>query len=89
MEATIREQVRWALLRYLDANAGKRFPLSEAVLQQFLQSEGLGCERHELVAELQYLEGKGLAMPAAKTLSPENRTWVITAAGRDTYAERA
>jgi hypothetical protein len=37
----------------------------------------------EMVDELDYLEGKGLVAPIDKLISPENRRWKITAAGRD------
>jgi hypothetical protein len=81
-----REQVRLGLLRHLDANAGRRFGLAEAVLLQQLRAEGFDLDRAGLCAELEYLRGKGMALPQSKTLSPENRAWQITATGRDEYA---
>lgn len=37
----------------------------------------------ELADELDYLAGKGLVALVDKIVSPENRRWKITAAGRD------
>jgi len=87
MNPQTREQVRLSLLRYLDAAAGRRNGLAESVLRQFLISEGFTLTNEELAAELEYLRGKGLAAPAEKQISPENRAWVITAEGRDHYAQ--
>jgi hypothetical protein len=42
----------------------------------------------EIGPEVDYLAGKGLMEPVAKHLSPENRAWRITPAGRDFLAER-
>jgi hypothetical protein len=88
MNANDREQVRLSLLRYLDANAGKRFPLSEPLLRRYLQGDGFDCSEIEVRAELNYLFDKRLAKPSEKQISPENITWVITSDGRDEYAKR-
>lgn len=87
MNANQREQVRLSLVRFLDANAGRRFGLSNGVLRQMLAAEGLEAEAAELEAELRYLEDKGLIARRTKTLSPELAIWDITAAGRDFFAQ--
>lgn len=87
MNPTDREQIRLSLLRYLDAAAGRRFGLTDAVLLQHIRSEGFPAGDAELDAEIDYLAGKGLIETAAKTISPENRAWKITSAGRDLYAQ--
>ncbi len=89
MNAATREQIRLSLLRHLDANAGQRFGLSESVLLMLLRNDGFRLTADELRAELAYLEGKQLAAPQAKAVSPENRAWQITATGRDHYAQLA
>ena len=38
-------------------------------------------------SEVQYLADKGLVVADEKTISPENKRWRITAAGRDWLAE--
>jgi hypothetical protein len=87
MNAFDREQVRLSLLRYLDAAAGRRFGLSDGVMLQHVRSEGFDVSQSELTAELVYLSEKNLAKPESKEISPENRAWRITAAGRDFYAQ--
>lgn len=86
MTASEREQLRWSLLRFLDANA-TRFGLPTDFLLQQARAEGrLLLQRPELEAELQYLADKGLVEEALKAISPERRSWRITANGRDQYA---
>lgn len=89
MNAQQREQVRLSLLRHLDANAGQRFGLTESVMLMQLRAEGFGLQLPELRAELAYLQGRSLAAPQAKAISPENPNWQITSAGRDEYAQLA
>lgn len=81
-----REQVRLSLLRYLDANAGRKFGLTTAVMAQMLTGDGLACSREEAEAELAYLRDKGLIRRQTKLVSPELAAWEITAEGRDFYA---
>ena len=86
MNANQREQLRLSLLRFLDANAGRRTSL--ALLTQYAKSEGRpALSGDEVKAELFYLRDKGLVAASAKVISPENPAFDITAAGRDAYAE--
>jgi hypothetical protein len=47
---------------------------------------GFKVENDEVIKEVQYLIGGGLAELCEKTVSPENRRWRITKAGRDHLA---
>jgi len=80
-----RELFRIAILRVLAANL-TRFGLNETAISMHVFRFGFQPERIETVAELDYLHDKGLVAPVEKTISPENRTWRITAAGRDHLA---
>ena len=87
MQAQQREQLRLSLTRFLDANP-TRFGLSTDLLWQMARNEGRPkLTREEIEAELQYLADKDYATEAVKEVSPENRAWRITAAGRDFYAQ--
>ena len=81
-----REQLRLSLLRFLDATP--QHSTSLVLLYQFVRAEGRAWLTVEATgAELLYLADKGLVRKAEKVLSPENTEWVITAAGRDLYAQ--
>lgn len=86
MNAAIRELLRQGLLQTL-APVPAEVGLSAAVLRVQVVKIGLEHTEAEIVAELQYLADKALVASVAKTLSPENRRWRITAAGRDLLAE--
>lgn len=45
-----------------------------------------GASREDVAKEIAYLEDKGLLALHEKTVSPENRRWRVTAAGRDWLA---
>jgi hypothetical protein len=80
-----REQIRLSILRYCEA--ADQYGLAATLLHQFLRNEGwrgLTAERLEL--ELVYLADKSFLAPVLKPISPENRAWRITAAGRDFLA---
>lgn len=85
MNANQREQVRLSILRWL--NEAAPYGLSTAILWQQLRNEG---NRHmdsvELLAEIEYLEGKKLIEKREKLISPEIAVWKITSAGRDHFA---
>ena len=81
------EQLRLSLLRYLDENP-TRFGLNAAFLRQRAVSEGFSVDVPAVERELDYLTEKKLIEPVAKEVSPENRAWKITAAGRDYRAQR-
>jgi hypothetical protein len=81
-----REQMRWSLLRFL-ARRPWAYGLPTSVLHAHVRLEGLPhITRADVEAELQYLEDKGLATCINKAISPELRSWRITAAGRDLLA---
>ena len=87
MNAERRELFRLALLRVLDANH-TRFGLGLAALKHLAASFGFpNGQDSELERELQYLEDKAHVTEVLKGISPENRAWRITAAGRDYLAE--
>jgi hypothetical protein len=81
------EQVRLSLLRYLAEAAP--YAMGEELLLQCLRCEGWLEATPALARELDYLDGKGLVEAALKLISPENRAWRITAAGRDFVAGAA
>ncbi len=80
-----REQVRLSMLRHLSANP-TRFGITPRLLRQYMRCDGQPVTDAECEAELLYLEDKGLICETTKLLSPENRAWRITAAGRDLIA---
>ena len=86
MNSERRELFRLALLRVLDANH-TRFGLGLPALGHWAASFGFPNPlASELERELQYLEDKAHVAPVLKGISPENRAWRITAAGRDYLA---
>jgi hypothetical protein len=83
MKPELREQVRLSLLRY----GLRAFSIGLAV--QYLKSEGIReADKHLVQDEAQYLEEKGLLKEANKVISPENKQWFTSAAGRDFLAEQ-
>jgi hypothetical protein len=83
MNAEQRELFRLALLRVFDTNH-TRYGLGLEALKHFGLSFGLfAAKPEELEREVQYLEDKGYIVVLQKVISPENRVWRITAAGRD------
>ncbi|MFO1461253.1 MAG: hypothetical protein U1G08_17855 [Verrucomicrobiota bacterium] len=87
MNSDDREQLRLSLLRFLDANATGRF-LGTGLLHQMAKAEGRGdLTGAEVEGELRYLLDKGFVEMVAKQISPENKTWRITASGRDAFAQ--
>ena len=88
MNAEQRELFRRALLEVLEAN-NTRFGLGSAALRHLIRPYGFERpEEKEVREEVGYLEDKGLVAEVLKGVSPENRAWRITAAGRDYLAER-
>ena len=82
-----RELFRLALLRVLDSNH-TRFGLTLPALCHLAPVFGFHAARpDEAESEINYLLDKGYVTPVFKTISPENRAWRITAAGRDFLAE--
>lgn len=80
-----REQIRLSILRYCDSAQG--YGLAEPLLVQFLRNEGFRrLTAAQLTTELAYLAEKGFLAIVSKAISPENKLWRITAAGRDLRA---
>lgn len=87
MNPESREDFRKALLRVLDAN-NTRFGLGAKALGHLVASYGFPSPNQDDVkSEVQYLEDKELVSQVMKGVSPENRCWRITAAGRDFVAQ--
>ena len=88
MKPADREQLRLSLLRHLEPTAGRRWGLSVGLLLQHVRAEGLAdTTLTHVTAECGYLLEKGLVAEPAKQISPEQRAFTITAAGRDWLAE--
>ena len=86
MNAQQREQLRLSLLRFL-GDVSSTLGMNTGMLKQLAISEGRrGLLDAEVRAELQYLEDKKFVAPIAKSISPENPAWRITADGRDFLA---
>lgn len=86
MNASIREQFRLKLLSILGA-AGE-LGMREVAIEVHLLGAGLDFKDGEMQAEIRYLADKGLVVPVEKAISPENRRWRVSAAGRDLLAEQ-
>jgi len=82
-----REHLRLSLLRFLDAASTTTRALAESLLLQMAKNEGRTLTQGELRGELNYLADAGLVTTEAKAISPENKIWRITKAGRDEYAQ--
>lgn len=86
MKPEQRELFRHALLRVADAN-DTQFGLSIRAFQVHVHAFAFTPDLEETRRELEYLEEKGFLKVPAKNISPENKTWKITAAGRDELAQ--
>ena len=75
------EQTRLSILRLLHRSSA--MGLAEDLLKSFLNAEGVATDKDPLRVQVQYLEDKGLVVEVDKTISPENKRWRLTAAGRD------
>lgn len=87
MNATTRELFRQALLQAL-APVPAGVGLSAATLRVQIVKIGHVNTEAEVATEMQYLWDKQYVAPVAKGISPENRLWRLTAAGRDYLAEQ-
>ena len=82
-----KEIFRTALLRVLEERGSDQFGLGVTAIQIFIGQFGFRATKaEEIRIELQYLMDKGLVAPVGKTISPENKSWRITADGRDYLA---
>jgi hypothetical protein len=88
MDNTQREHLRLSLLRFCGENNTRwGFPLG--FLHARAVDEGrTGLAPAAVESEMDYLADKGLVSVPEKLISPENRAWRITAAGRDHLATR-
>lgn len=84
MTPAARELFRQNLLSQLDAVAPSALPVPSLLVGAKIG--GFKPTDQEIQAELTYLEDLGLIVAAAKAISPENKRWRITAAGRDHVA---
>lgn len=85
MDPRARELLRTGLLRVLDEQ-DSRYGLSEPVLAELVRRYGFTPTVETVARELDYCADKGLAATVQRVISPENRYWRITAAGRDLIA---
>ena len=76
----LREQVRLSILRYCLR------PTRTGLVRANLRGEGFALDLDTVQLELDYLHDKGLLKPNDKRISPENKFWQTTAAGRDELA---
>ena len=87
MNAEQRELFRLALLRVFEANQ-TRYGLGLAALGHLGMTFGFfNAKPEQLEREVAYLQDKGYIAQLFKPVSPENRVWRITAAGRDFLAQ--
>lgn len=87
MSPEIREKLRKDILLVLETNFTRYghslLKIAVALVEKGFEDIGAA----ELDKELAYLEGAGLVEQASKSISPENRAWRITKAGRDHVAQ--
>lgn len=81
-----RELFRIAILRVLEANP-TRFGLNETAIAMHAFRFGFQPDRPQTMQEIDYLRDKTFVEAVDKSVSPENRAWRITAAGRDYLAQ--
>jgi hypothetical protein len=85
MDPIARELLRHTLLEQ-GAAAGER-GLPFATLLTGCRLVGSRATPEQIMEEIIYLEDKGLLTGVAALISPENRRWRTTAAGRDYLAQ--
>lgn len=79
-----RENLRILLLTAL--NAARPYAVAADAIRLGLSPQFRNLDIPELQAEIDYLVDKGFVALEGKLISPENREWKITAAGRDFLA---
>lgn len=84
MSPASRELYRQCLL--IQLNHAAPYAVPTATLRVMAVSSGHRVDEEECLRELAYLQDKGLARESTKLISPENKRWEITAAGRDQLA---
>lgn len=87
MTAQHRQLFRFAILRVLD-EYNSQFGHSPETVAVFMGEHGFKRPDADVVwRELHYLKDKGFVdLTPGRNISPENKTWRITAAGRDELA---
>jgi hypothetical protein len=86
MTATDRETLRHTILSA--AEAAKPYGVTLALLSVAVRNIGLrSATTGDIHAEVDYLADKGFLHPEPKALSPENKSWRISASGRDYLAQ--
>lgn len=86
MDKTLRELLRNNILIQLESAGERGITLPTICLGAKIA--GIHVKEEEIADEVTYLQDKSCATPVAKTLSPENRRYRITADGRDYLAEQ-
>lgn len=84
MNSKQRENLRLLLLTAL--NAARPYAVEADALRLGLSPQFRSLDATELRSEIDYLVEKGFAVQEGKAISPENKEWKITAAGRDFLA---
>lgn len=70
------------------AGAG-RFGISEELIFHGARASGFhSVTQEEIGEEIQYLVDKGFLVAVDKQISPENKSWRVTAEGRDWLAQQ-
>lgn len=82
-----KELLRMGLLRLIDAADAERGITENYLLDSINLVGSVKITMAQLRDELAYLRDKSFVTIAPKQLSPENRRWAKTAAGRDLLAE--
>lgn len=85
MNASSRELFRQCLL--IQLNQAAPYAVPTGTLRTMAITAGFRVTDEECLLELTYLKDKALARESTKVISPENKRWEITAAGRDQLAQ--
>ena len=86
MTTTDRETLRHTILKA--AEAAKPYGVTLPLLSITARNMGLrSATAGDIHAEVDYLADKGFLHPEPKSLSPENKSWRISASGRDYMAQ--
>ena len=86
MNSDDREQLRLSSFGSLDANATGRF-LGTGLLHQMAKAEGRGDLTGAEVEGNSVTSWTRVCRNGRETNQPENKTWRITASGRDAFAQ--
>ena len=86
MTTESRELFRIALLKILGRIPSAALRL-EAIRLNLVTFGFSDAAKEDIAAELAYLQDKGFISEFIKAVSPENKAWRITAAGRDFIAQ--